>query len=100
MFLFMFFGLVFGGVYSSFCGYPFFFSVLLYMFFLLLNISMLDEFSDSLRQMDTSSRIGICLMTESKCVVFFFERFKCFFFLNLVLPPGSFLFFDSFLWQF
>ena len=57
----LFFGLVFSGVYSSRCGYPFF-SALLYMLFLLLNMSMLEELSDSLQLM----YIGIGLMIDGE----------------------------------
>ena len=49
-----------GGVYSSCFVYPLFFSAFLYMIFLLLNMPMLDELSDSLRLIN----IGICLMIE------------------------------------
>ena len=48
-----------GDLFTQLCLCPFF-SALLYMFFQLLNMTMLNELSDHLRLMD----IGICFMVE------------------------------------
>jgi len=60
MFLVLWFGLHFAVVYSMGCLWPFIFSALLYTILFLLNMFMLEEFSDSLRLID----IGMCLMME------------------------------------